>query len=137
MKANEQLMLGDWVLVHEPTCKGHRVDYINEMDDEIGADGEIYNICDIRPVPITPEILEKNGFETKDNAHYYNAGKIIELLLEEHPFIGYSIHWVKTIETINPIGQQCFLDYYIANLEYVHELQHALRLCGIEKEITS
>lgn len=103
--------------------------------DDNQFDGGIW--CEfLDPIPLTPEILEKNGFETKDNAHYYSAGKIIELLLEEHPFIGYSIHWVKTIETINPIGQQCFIDYYIANLEYVHQLQHALRLCGIEKENT-
>ena len=28
------LMVGDWVLIHEPECKGHRIEYISEMDEE-------------------------------------------------------------------------------------------------------
>lgn len=111
------LMIGDWVFVHKPTCKGHRVDYINEMDEEIGADGEIYDVCDIRPIPLTPEILEKNGFSnnyTEDDLSYATdaGGDII------------GVHIVA--------GRGVMDEMYF---NYVHELQHALRLCGIEKEI--
>jgi len=61
MKASD-LMIDDWVYCHQPECKGHRIDYIHEADEEVGADGEIYSIDDIDPIPLTSEILEKNGF---------------------------------------------------------------------------
>ena len=32
-------------------------------------------------------------------------------------------------------GQNYVIDYYVATIQYVHQLQHALRLCGIDLEI--
>ena len=63
--------------------------------------------CNCEPVPLTDEILKKNGFEVK---------------------VGPSGKYQLTIEGVN-----CRVDFNI--IEYVHELQHALRLCGIDKEI--
>ena len=64
------LMIGDWVLIHEPECKGHRIDYISEMDEEIGADGELYSFDDVRPIPITLELLVKNNLERIATDYY-------------------------------------------------------------------
>lgn len=69
MRATE-LMIGDWVLIHEPECKGHRIDYISEMDEEIGADGELYSFDDVRPIPITLELLVKNNLERIATDYY-------------------------------------------------------------------
>lgn len=69
MNATE-LMIGDWVLIHEPECKGHRIDYISEMDEEIGADGELYSFDDVRPIPITLELLVKNNLERIATDYY-------------------------------------------------------------------
>ena len=55
-------MIGDLLKCRESTCQGHRVDYINEMDGEVGVDGEILDLDMVYPIPLTPEILEKNGF---------------------------------------------------------------------------
>ena len=120
MKANE-LMIGDWVLVHKPTCKGHRVDYINEMEEEIGADGEIYDVCDIKPIPLTPEILEKNGFR-----HGCYVGGYYS---PDCPFRVFT-------KTAGKCEFTTLFDDEIHFLcVFVHQLQHALRLCGIDKEI--
>ena len=63
-------MIGDWVLIHEPECNGHRIDYISEMDEEVGADGELYSFDDIRPIPITLELLVKNNLERIATDYY-------------------------------------------------------------------
>ena len=131
----EELCIGDLVLVHKPTCKGHRVDYINEMEEGIGADGEIYDVCDIKPIPLTPEILEKNGFEKLDFSHFQIGDRRLVLDADGRWDGPLSWHWVVTEMDTNAKGQPVVLDYYVATINYVHELQHALRICGITKEI--
>lgn len=61
----------------------------------------------LEPIPLTSEILEQNGFEVK---------------------VGPGGKYQLTIE-----GVSCRVDFNI--IQYIHDLQHALRLCGIEKEI--
>lgn len=84
-------------------------------------------------IEIVPEILEKNGFKKcvgnewsvfkyEDDDYTKKALYLVlwsadELYLEIAPYTS------KTGE-FNRFG-----------VEYVHQLQHALRLCGIEKEI--
>ena len=105
---------------------------INENDalDEITIDDEIVGI------PLTPEILEKNGFKKLDFSHYQINDRTLVLDADgkwEGPL---SWHWVVTeMMDTNQRGQSVVLDYYVATINYVHELQHALKLCGIEKEI--
>ena len=73
------------------------------------------------PIPLTPEILEKNGWKHDfDEVYVWKDG---------------AAHYIS----IDLDGKTRI---YVANLYifgmalgYVHELQHALRLCGIEKEI--
>ena len=125
MKANE-LMIGDWVLVHKLTCKGHRVDYINEMEEEIGADGEIYDVCDIKQIPLTPEILEKNGFESDTNMFGLCDYELSESYILENR--GDRFCFVKRIPSYSST-------FHMFDVKYAHQLQHALRLCQIEKEI--
>ena len=103
MKANE-LMIGDWV--YDTILKGNtKVETLSSS----GIKGDFHeNVCDentFEPIPLTPEILEKNGFSRNglDIALFDRKGG--------DDFVGAS------------------------NLQCVHELQHALRLCGIEKEI--
>ena len=80
---------------------------------------------------ITEEILEKNGFIGKGYAIFK---------IDNHSFLEYYYHehrfrkvWVGVDEwqnhsEVRDITFQC-------NCYYVHELQHALRLCGFDKEI--
>lgn len=92
---------------------------------------ERYSECDydeIRPIPITPEILENNGFiEINDDEKWYKMQ-----LLEENDFVGLvkfeDCGWVfSAVVFPNLINR--------LSIKYVHELQHALKLCEIEKSI--
>ena len=134
MKTNE-LMIGDWVLCPQPFNNWHRVTAIDGLDNEVETTSDLYDAGDISPIRLTPEILEKNGFEKLDFSHYHINNRALVLDADgkwEGPL---SWHWVVTEMSTNAKGQPVVLDYYVATINYVHELQHALRLCGIEKEI--
>ena len=145
MKATE-LQIGDWVQIVEP-CKyagaiGRIKTLLYHKDDEnayfkvflqnntihIGID----DICseDIRPIPLTAEILEKNGFENIGDDTYQ---------LEEKPcwfwvdFFRHTYGCEYDTSTYEYEDDERRLKLY--GIPSVHELQHALRLCGIEKEI--
>lgn len=118
MKANE-LMIGDWVLADGVP---YRVEAIHRTGAISVGNWNHYNPNFIAPIRLTHEILEKNGFE-RLGTNYVLIG---------HPFV-----------LTNPSKPDEYKDNYwlrvasvAVNIKYVHELQHALRLCGIEKEIT-
>ena len=81
----------------------------------------------IKPIPITPELLEKNGFEENiwEGKNSWRRK--------------YLVHNEVRICIDGRDGGFKHFGYQGYNskicLTYVHELQHALRLCGIEKEI--
>lgn len=70
----------------------------------------------IEPIPLTSEILEKNGFIEEQRDCQYKPLQYCVLV---------DGLWIDIS------GE----NYFEGKLEYVHQLQHALRLCGIEKEI--
>lgn len=114
MKANE-LMIGNWYY-WEAEGKLYPMQVTKDtfrLSDE--------DISNFQPIPLTPEILEKNGLA---NEYYGSYFKEDEHMLLEISSSEDGISW-----TIN------FHEYGILKLEYVHQLQYALRLCGIEKEI--
>ena len=69
-----------------------------------------------QPIPLTPEILEKNGWKETEYWHEYQDGNTI---------IQYSLSNIWGI--INGIEIEHF------KCEYVHQLQHLLRLCGLNE----
>ena len=109
MKVNE-LMLGDWVL---DTRTGTPL-RVNPFMAE-------FEVPEWQPIPLTPEILEKNGLVNDTLGCYFDEDEqmMLEISSEEE-----GIYW-----TIN------YNEYGILKLNSVHELQHALRLCRIDKEI--
>lgn len=134
MKANE-LMIGDWVHVEAHRgfiAQNVKVETIPDNDGDnkyghhyghigtwlYGGDNDFRDVeaKHLQPIPLTPEILEKNGFSVdycnNDLSYAQSCGDVI------------GIH-------IN--GKNGLMDEMY--FKYVHELQHALRLCGIEKEI--
>lgn len=113
MEANK-FMLGDWVINNEEPTK---INYLH--NGKIGTENEYFiEYCELSPIPLTPELFLKNGFERRGGISYHKsiAGLIIH-------------HWNDEL---------CFLNYSKKNIppimipfHYVHELQHALRLCGL------
>lgn len=149
MKANE-IMVGDYLRVNrERICiqKGTIV-RVSEIDsentfrekglkgsahcesmDDTWLSGGVW--CDyLEPIPLTPEILEKNGFECVGKRKYYLIPGDPSLAIQRKPILGAHGNTFFIGHFIEKTIFQGFIE-----LTYVHDLQHALRLCGIEKEI--
>lgn len=114
MKPNE-LMIDDWVEY------GQYITTVRSLSDKIVLSGCIGRLDEVRPVPITTEILTANGFEkkeTRSSCHYAN-------------YINHSPVYAE-----QTIGDQWEIDIYQNGkinmfVRYVHELQHILRLQGL------
>lgn len=130
MKANE-LMIGDWVYnIHNRQ---------NEQVEEIGSGlvmlsyNDLYEYDEIEPIPLTHEILEKNGF-TKSTPPPGIHAKCYELDNKKDRYnltIADYNKYKRLLLNVDSEDSECFN----IKCDYVHELQHALRLCKIEKEI--
>ena len=88
-------------------------------------------------IPITAEILEKNGFENdfyeEESIADYHAIRLEGYSLKHNigEIDGYLITWCNGGINVTTDFHGCVQK----DVSYIHELQHALRLCGIEKEI--
>lgn len=138
----EELMIGDWVEVTQTECVADGGHYItwSEYGKVIGItdsyievevrDGE-YNVDahedELKPIPLTPEILEKNGFIKQA----YDGWLISEN--NGRGLIEYRTDCFDGLLRIN-YNKKPFSKLMI-KVKYVHKLQHALKLCGIDKEI--
>ena len=132
MKANE-LMVGDillnenadYVLVRSVSDTAKKDFCIVEVLDGVHQ-GEIQRVhCeDLTPTILTPEILKKNGFENRGAQFFCDRIGMIWWKDNIFMFSKYTRHEDLPTENIS------------INIGYVHELQHALRLCGIDKTIT-
>lgn len=134
-------MVGDWVIFHESSkvsrkCIVRNIDKDSNLIVEWIDDDDIYSELthDISPVPLTPEILEKNGF--KDILHpRFNERTLCKV------WDDYSIHINvdnKIVHmVISPLAaiRNGRADYIFPNPDYVHEFQHILKLLGITKSI--
>lgn len=126
MKVSD-ICIGDWVYVHEPECKGHRIDYINEMDEEVGADGEVYSINDIRPIPLTEDTLVRNGFVVEPYGCIWYQEQGID-------FQNYCLISFRKNREIRKIEMD-FVNKVRAeyrNIFFIHQLQHILKDIGKE-----
>ena len=105
MKASD-LMVGDWVL-DTYTNKPMKIEGINGGNPRFGQD--------LEPIPLTPEILEKNGLLDPAHSEYY-------VRYDRHDEEWYFIYYGSFAEVK-------------VSITAVHELQHCLKLVGISKEI--
>lgn len=129
------LIVGDWVRVK--MCKW-------DYDDPDTLDAKVLSIVgnsvgvgydnsgivmsafvdDLQPIPITAEVLEKNGFKKNGEYDEWNIGTWRTPYL-----LGVSLE--RPAITIKWSGSSIF----IYQAKSVHQLQNALRLAGVEKEI--
>ena len=132
-------MIGDWVeCTYWTPSKQLKVAEIRRiMDDEIkiGVYSDdlilIFRQSEVKPISLTPEILEKNGFEKRwqDNFEYFNDDEGLNITF--HPK---SSNYTNGAYDYIDIERGC-LTINEMPIAFVHELQHALRLCGTSKEI--
>lgn len=119
------LSIGDWVLMNGEPAKAMRLTMAGRSIFR-GLSGQIYGSVggDISPLPITPEILEKNGFKKNGEYDEWNIGTWRTPYL-----LGVSLE--RPAITIKWNGSSIFID----QAKNVNQLQHAFRLAGVEKEI--
>ena len=123
------LMIGDWV--YRPDC----YDKVKEIRQSgiIGFDSlrGLIGFSELKPIPLTPEILEKNGFERAPQISDVEPFDVDE---EGNKHYSYNKTFWGWLQPDNifciPANGMGWL-----HIKYVHQLQHALKLCGIKKEI--
>ena len=126
MKATD-LMIGDWVCLKDDTKSELPLKVDGVLTDDISLEGEgLLGGVDglIRPIPLTPEILKKNGFgfvKSSDRDTVWNGQWIYEDLELGTCCLNRKGNWPCFIN-MNDLNIKC---------EYVHQLQHALRLCKL------
>lgn len=142
MRAKD-LMVGDWV--YDTILKGNTKVEILSLS---GIRGDYHdNVWDektFESIPLTEEILVKNGFERKsERLRHIEFELVINPDTEDE-------HWM--VVKLHPANENCDVNwahiYYVPSSRVdlntietkivdccVHHLQHILRLCGIDKDI--
>lgn len=80
-----------------------------------------YNCDELDPIPLTPEILEKNGFEMREGTVVYAKNRLALKPLDEGK--GYQVYQVG-------LGSLRLFYVEVRFVKYVHELQHILWALG-------
>lgn len=122
MKASE-ICIGDWfkaidynspfriTAIYDDVVQT-QADYQSEIDGNWYSEAEIK---DLVPIELTEDILEKNGFRHSISHNDWTNADCNFFLYEG--------------------GNGFRVQNTDIRLEYVHQLQHLLRLCGVEKEL--
>ena len=132
------LSVGDWVMVEWPDgerWRGRltRLSITGEVEVCCANGKQVRCSSDfISPIPITAEILEKNGWSTD--------GMYATLRIDEHRHLEYYYHehrlrkWYCGVDEWENHAKVNDITFAV-HCYSVHQLQHALRLAGVEKEI--
>ena len=122
MQTNE-LMVGDWLLYNKEPFQVTSL-YAKNSANEIGFGSKQdfwVDISNVEPIPLTPEILEKNGFPILDRK-YKDKLYLITSNLVWHEGYMECCQWSVALYERLPV----------LRCKYVHELQHILKLIGME-----
>ena len=142
----EELMIGDLLQIEEPDLYSGNICKIQSLYRQKENEGAYFHVLfygdkgcggkevfcdDLRPIPLTQEILEKNGFKW-----LMTESKCVTYCLKE-PNVHATKYkdngeWFICVGAAGSIKKR-FVE--VSCVKYVHELQHALKLCRIEKEI--
>lgn len=133
------LAIGDLVLINNTP---HKIQAIDSIDAEILADDELYYVGEdrchsedkIEGIPLTPEILEKNGFYDSNTKWYYKrfwSNGCFDIAIS-------LVYREIEVSKVCGAGTDCEEVEYDSSIAFgndicVHTLQHSLRLCGLNE----
>lgn len=132
MKA-EELMVGDYVQVSS-TQKAVKIAAVHHK--KIGYHVYEYKLSWVRqgllcPIPLTPEILNKNGFiPLEEDSYIYKQLNSDKSDVDFSIVVDLLVPYLSHIEKHSMPKSRCS-----GEIRYVHDLQQALRQCKIKKEI--
>lgn len=147
------LMIGDWArVIDDDGCmtnffsgKVEAIDMLGNIYVKVPGDETAYpySVDCVEPILLTLEILEKNGFDINgipedmqpieerdwsDNTYVWSRQETPYECMQVSVYMDDPHNFFTEI-----ICQYCHVDG--VHIKYVHELQHALRLCKIDVEI--
>ena len=133
------LSIGDLILINNTP---HKIQAIDSIDAEVQADDELYYVGEdrchsedkIEGIPITPEILEKNGFYDSYTKRYYKrfySNGCFDIAIS-------LVYREIEVSKVCGAGTDCEEEEYGSSIVFgndicVHTLQHTLRLCGLDE----
>lgn len=138
-------MIGDWVyrtdfntpvpskIIGIEVVNYDKMEYVVDVFNKNGYNVQLY-LNEIEPILLTPEILEKNGFRKSVSPPGIHA-KCYEIEDKDKKYcltIANYNRYKRLLLNVDSEDSECFN----IKCDYVHELQHALRLCKIDKTIT-
>lgn len=143
-------MVGDWVAcqinsiefkyvriasINKTTMNGIPSDFIEfnkVMVDMLNGNYYQLDVASIYPIPLTPEMLEKNGFKRENLITSYNH----YIGIDNRVSLNDDFYYINSRNTWHVhVDSEDYCTIANCELTYVHELQHILRLCKIDKEI--
>lgn len=130
-------MIGDWVICSDPTPFRITGIYNKEPYVVTDEDGLEVEIGDLKPIPLTEEILKENGYYMLTKSYYEPT--FVDIYYEEWK----DYYYIWTCESIENPRKRYYMnlaevkkdEFVLDNshfpCKYVHQFQHALRLCGL------
>ena len=116
-------MLGDWARIRVSKTVGFVTRQVMAPDLANWHDRQI------EPIPLTADTLEKSGWERKNDVYIWNDDEYesqISFMLSDYSYNRFHNYMSASI------GNASISEFPIT---YVHELQHFLKLCRIDKPI--
>ena len=123
----KDLSVGDWIKAGGEPARVLQLGIVGRNKAK-GVSGQMYGFLtssDIEPIPITPEIFKSNGW-------YEDVYDICTDYITDNTLIMYNKErkdWKAYIMNGSPVVRVKVF------FSYVHELQHALRLAGLNEDI--
>lgn len=140
MVKSKEIMLGNWFFVGSGTDWEEKLQVDEVFENSVSFKGREFMtyITSIEPIPITRQLLERNGFSEyvipKDFKNDCICYKVFHILTNEYKLE--ITHWDEEYEDweiqIYNNKQMWFGGCIIKN---IHQLQNLLNLCGIDLEI--
>lgn len=123
----EELSIGDWVKWNGKPRKIEQIGYEGEMFVKVG----VCYYCSIEecsPIPLTPEILEKNGLMRVSEEKCYEAYCCNDFLIRRSKFS--CTDWWQV-----DVHYKQYVAHLSGYIQYVHQLQHLLTINECDKKI--
>lgn len=126
------LSVGDWVGCNGKPYRAVIIDALDQTVTIFGNDeqGDIH-IEQLAPIPITADILEKNGLFR----HLRDDDNPELIVLSNHFIMARTytdVDWWRVLIYDEELPSE---ELFNGIIHSVHQLQHALRLAGVDKEI--
>ena len=115
---------------------------INGIIHKVGVDGNCFRIVDAEGIPITPEILKKNDWYWGLTSNEEDIVSCVACAYDEHWAYDEGAGEISLFFPKDTNGGELriydqrfnrHLEFFWNDTLYVHELQHALRLCGLNE----